>query len=46
MIALVSERQRFGEPLGPVVDTARPDGIDVPPIILRLWIHLRVAINF
>ena len=43
--APVGHGQRLGEPLGLVVHAARADRVDVPPVGLRLRVHLRVAVR-
>ena len=37
--------QRFAKPFGFVVDAAHADGVYVAPIVLGLWMHLRVAVD-
>jgi hypothetical protein len=43
--AVVGHGERLGEPLRFVVNSAVPDGVHVPPVRLRLWMNLRVAVN-
>ena len=45
LLPVVGHRQRLGVPLRLVVDAARPDRVDVPPVALRLRVHLRVAVD-
>src|SRR5919197_314139 len=45
LMAVVGHRERLRVPLRLVVDAARPDGIDVSPIALRLRMDERVAID-
>src|SRR4051812_26124045 len=45
LLVVVGHRQRLGVALGLVVDPARPDGVHVPPVALRLRVHLRVAVH-
>ncbi len=42
---MVSHGQRLGEPLGLVVDAARPDRVDVTPVGLGLRVHLGIAVD-
>ena len=41
----VRSGQRLGEPLGFVVDPARPDRIDVAPVVFRLRMDQRIAVD-
>src|SRR5439155_9275505 len=45
LLCVVGHRHRLGVALGLVVDTARPDRVDVAPVRLRLGVHLRVAVD-
>ena len=45
LLAVVGHRQRLGVALGLVVDAARADRVHVPPVGLRLRMHLRVAVD-
>ena len=44
MVAVVGHRHGLGEPLGLVVHAARPDGVDVAPIVFLLRMHEGVAV--
>jgi hypothetical protein len=41
----IVEEERFGAALSLVLARPRPDWIDVAPIVLRLWVHRRIAVN-
>ena len=45
MLAAVVEEQGLGAALALVIAGARPDGVDVAPVVLRLGMDRRVAIN-
>ena len=45
MLAAVVEGQGLGAALALVIAGARPDGVDVAPVVLRLGMDRRVAIN-
>ena len=43
--AVVGHRHGLGEALGLVVDAARPDRVDVAPVVLALRVHERIAVD-
>src|SRR2546423_6409930 len=45
LLAVVGHRERLRVALRLVVDAARPDGVDVPPVALRLRMDERVAVH-
>ena len=45
LLAVVGHRQRLGVALRLVVDAAGADRVDVPPVVLRLRMDLRVAVD-
>ena len=45
LLAVVGHRQRLGVALGLVVDAARPDRVDVPPVLLGLGVDVGVAVD-
>ena len=45
MLAAIVEEQGLGAALALVIAGARPDGVDVAPVVLRLGMDRRVAIN-
>ena len=45
-VAVIRHRHRFAKPLCFVINSARPDRVDVAPIALRLRRNIRVAITF
>src|SRR5688572_23116705 len=46
MVAMVGHRHRLAEAFGFIIDAARADRIDIPPIRFRLRVDQRVAIHF
>jgi hypothetical protein len=44
--AVVGHRHRLGEPFRLVIYAARPDRVDVAPIVLRLWVDEGIAVAF
>ena len=45
VVAVVGKREGFGKPLGLVIDAARPDGVDVPPVRFLLRVLERIAVH-
>ncbi len=45
-MAVIRHRHCLGKALGLVINTARADGVDVAPVVLRLRVHLRIAVDF
>ncbi len=45
LLTVIRHRQRLGIPLRLVIHPARPDRVHMPPIGLRLRMHLRIAVD-
>ena len=46
MLPVIVEKQGFGTAFAFIVTRAKTDGIDVSPIVFRLWVDFRIAVNF
>src|SRR3989338_2431055 len=45
MLAMIGHRERFGESFGFIVHAARPDRVDMAPVMFRLRMDLRIAVD-
>ncbi len=44
MVAVIRHRHRFGETFGFIINAARPDGVNIAPVIFFLRVHQRIAV--